>query len=145
MIRHHVVFGVLVRDRSALLVHRRADNAFYPDVWDLPGGHVEVGEEPADAVRRELREELGIEAGEVTLLAVPVITAPDAETQVYAVTMWKGKPTNAAPEEHDEIRWVPESELSRLSLAVPEIATLVRAAVTVAGSDSMGAPSRKSL
>jgi 8-oxo-dGTP pyrophosphatase MutT (NUDIX family) len=50
------------RDR-VLLCHRRADRAWYPDVWDLPGGHVEPEGSPREALIRELKEELGIDVG----------------------------------------------------------------------------------
>lgn len=142
MIRHHVAFGVLVRDGAALLVHRRADRTLYPDVWDLPGGHVEAGEDPADTVRRELREEVGVEGGELVLLEIPVITAPDAKTEVYAVVGWAGEPHNSAPDEHDDLRWVREADVPTLSLAVPEIATLVRAAIALRPSERASDPAQ---
>lgn len=50
---------------EVLLIRRRDDAR-----WDLPGGGVNVGEEVETAARRELREETGLEAGPLTLLAV---------------------------------------------------------------------------
>lgn len=41
---HHVVAGLLVRGTEVLLGHRSPGRRWYPDVWDLPGGHVEDGE-----------------------------------------------------------------------------------------------------
>lgn len=58
--RVQVVAGVLRRNGRLLLFHRRPDRTHYPDVWDLPGGHVEVGESTIDALVRELAEELGV-------------------------------------------------------------------------------------
>ena len=55
-----VVAGLLVRDGRVLLCHRFAGRQWFPDVWDLPGGHVECGEPPINALARELEEELGI-------------------------------------------------------------------------------------
>jgi 8-oxo-dGTP pyrophosphatase MutT (NUDIX family) len=56
---------VLARDGEILLVrHTYGDE----DRWELPGGGVKRGEEPAAAARREVREELGIEVGDWTLL-----------------------------------------------------------------------------
>jgi 8-oxo-dGTP diphosphatase len=58
-----LVVAGLIRDgeRRVLLARRRADQPM-PDKWELPGGKVEPGESPVEALRRELREELGCDA-----------------------------------------------------------------------------------
>lgn len=56
-----VVAGLIQRDRTWLICQRRHDGAF-PLKWEFPGGKVEPGETYQDSLRRELREELGIEA-----------------------------------------------------------------------------------
>jgi 8-oxo-dGTP diphosphatase len=56
-----VVAGLIQRDGLLLICQRRHDGAF-PLKWEFPGGKVELGETPADGLRRELREELEIEA-----------------------------------------------------------------------------------
>jgi 8-oxo-dGTP diphosphatase len=56
-----VVAAVVLREGRVLLAQRRED-AHLPMVWEFPGGKVEDGESPAEALRRELREELGVEA-----------------------------------------------------------------------------------
>lgn len=127
-IQHRVAFGVLVDGDRALLCHRHPDRRWFPNVWDLPGGHIDDGEAPADTVVRELREELGVEVLEAVLLDIPV-AAPDAETHAYLVTRWEGTPENLAPDEHDDLRWVTVDELAGLDLAVPEVETLVVAAI----------------
>jgi 8-oxo-dGTP diphosphatase len=55
-----IVAALLMRSGRVLLCHRSGDRRWYPDVWDLPGGHVEDGEPPIQALARELKEELGI-------------------------------------------------------------------------------------
>ena len=57
---HDVVMALLRRDDRVLLCHRSPDREWFPDVWDFPGGHVEPGERPEDALVRELAEELGV-------------------------------------------------------------------------------------
>jgi 8-oxo-dGTP diphosphatase len=56
-----VVAGVLRHEGKILICRRRADQP-HPGKWEFPGGKLEAGESPADALIRELREELGIEA-----------------------------------------------------------------------------------
>ncbi|MHC4550187.1 MAG: NUDIX domain-containing protein [Planctomycetota bacterium] len=56
------VFGVLDSDEGILLVaNRRVIDGEVTTVWDLPGGGVEPGESLAEALRREMREETGLE------------------------------------------------------------------------------------
>lgn len=56
-----VVAALILRDSKILVCQRRRDDS-HPLQWEFPGGKVEPGEIPEDALIRELREELGIEA-----------------------------------------------------------------------------------
>jgi len=56
-----VVAGLFVRDGRILACRRRQDQA-HASKWEFPGGKVEPGEDPRDALVRELREELSVEA-----------------------------------------------------------------------------------
>ena len=58
---HEVVVGALVREGRVLLVHRSPNRRAYPDVWDLPGGHIETDESELGALTREMHEELGVQ------------------------------------------------------------------------------------
>ncbi len=84
---------------------------FYPDVWDLFGGHVEAGEAPEDALRREAMEELGVEIESFHLLGTIYDPVEPAEVLVFVVPGWKGEPLNAAPDEHTQIGWFTVEEL----------------------------------
>ncbi|MDB4945590.1 MAG: hypothetical protein JWP97_5124 [Labilithrix sp.] len=55
-----VAAGVVIRGDKVLLSRRKA-GTHLAGLWELPGGKVEAGEDPRDALRRELREELGVE------------------------------------------------------------------------------------
>jgi 8-oxo-dGTP diphosphatase len=100
---HLVATAVLVNSDRVLLCHRHPDRRWYPNVWDVPGGHIDVGESPADAVRRELLEELGvsIRLDDTTPWRVYKL-APDLTLHAWVATDWSGTVTNLAPEEHDE-------------------------------------------
>ncbi len=60
---------ILLNDKNQILLILRDNNPGipYPNMWDLPGGHVEDGENPEQAIRREMREELELELGEISL------------------------------------------------------------------------------
>ena len=116
-VTHHVVCGVLVRERQVLLGHRTAGRRWYPGVWDLPGGHIEDGESELDALRRELQEEVGVTATEVGSTPLARLTGADLRLGIWHVRGWSGRPVNRCSEEHDELRWVTADELPGLELA----------------------------
>jgi 8-oxo-dGTP diphosphatase len=62
--RVQVAAAVITRPDGCFLLGQRSPGTFYPGYWEFPGGKVEAGETPRQALIRELREELGIEARE---------------------------------------------------------------------------------
>ena len=121
----HEVVAALIRESGRVLLGlRSAERAFYPDVWDLFGGHLEPGERSEDALLRELQEELGITPTGWTFLAtltVPLSTQPPGQITVhlYLVTAWEGTPANRQPQEHSQIGWFSLEQALRLPLAEP--------------------------
>lgn len=113
-----IAVAALVRDQRVLLGHRHPGRRWYPDCWDLVGGHIEAGESPEEALIRECAEELGISV--LALRPIPMaFTDPGIEMHAFAVERWAGEPVNAAPEEHDQIGWFDAAELHHLKLADP--------------------------
>ena len=55
-----VVAGIIEKEGRILICQRRPDQA-HPRKWEFPGGKIESGETPAEALQRELWEELGVE------------------------------------------------------------------------------------
>jgi 8-oxo-dGTP pyrophosphatase MutT (NUDIX family) len=99
-----------------LLGHRHPQRHWYPNVWDLIGGHIEPGETGADAIRRECREELAIAIHQPRPLQIPFETW-DAVLHGFLVTEWDGDLINAAPDEHDALAWFTADQLGGLRLA----------------------------
>jgi 8-oxo-dGTP diphosphatase len=119
---HEVVVGALVRDGRVLLAHRSPNKRAYPGVWDLPGGHLEPGESELGALRRELREELGVQIAAESASHLCRLTAGAADEPVrlsaWLLHDWQGTPANVAPEEHDDIGWFGHEELPPLAHVV---------------------------
>ncbi|GAA2480939.1 NUDIX domain-containing protein [Terrabacter carboxydivorans] len=126
-----IAVAALVRDGLVLLVHRHPSRRWYPDCWDLVGGHVEPGELPRQAVRRECLEELGVHVHDPVPFPM-TISDPTLELHAFLVTRWDGEPANAAPEEHDDFRWFRPSELGDLQLAHPAARSSIMDAVRLA-------------
>jgi len=113
-----IALAALVRNGKVLLGHRHPARRWYPDCWDLIGGHIEAGESPDQAVRRECREEIAVEVSDLQLLDVH-LDDPVLVPHAFLVTAWVGRPTNAAPDEHDALGWFTARDLPGLRLADP--------------------------
>lgn len=126
-----IAVAALVRDGMVLLAHRHSSREHYPDCWDLVGGHVEPGESPRLALARECREELGVLVHDPTPFPMAV-EDPALDVFAFLVTRWEGEPLNAAPEEHDELRWFRPEELAGVNLAHPQALSSIVGAVASA-------------
>jgi 8-oxo-dGTP diphosphatase len=129
--RHRIVAGALVLDRRVLLCHRSASKEWFPNVWDLPGGHIEVGESPGNALARELREELEIDIAAPRDPCLARVLTDEFEMHVWRITKWSGTPRNGAPEEHDEIAWFALPEARMLGLAHASYAAMLEGVLSL--------------
>jgi 8-oxo-dGTP diphosphatase len=106
--------AVVRADDGNVLLARRAGP---PDEgkWDLPGGFLEEGEHPRDAVVRELREETGLEIEPLELIAVEMDVYGDAEDAPATLNLyWTARVVSGDPEPADdvsELRWFRPDEL----------------------------------
>jgi 8-oxo-dGTP pyrophosphatase MutT (NUDIX family) len=96
----------------------------YPNVWDLIGGHCEEGEEPEQALCRELVEELNVVP--TRFYPMECLDEPNSAQygeyryHTYLVLGWEGTPCNMQPEEHSEIRWFSLAEAEQLHFPHPK-------------------------
>jgi len=116
----HVVAGVLSDSRGHVLLTQRSQGKHLPGMWEFPGGKCEAGETPADALRRELREELGIEAGTLErLIAVPWhYREKSICLDVYRVLDYTGQ---AHGRESQALRWVSIDEMAQVDMPAADL------------------------
>lgn len=108
-----VLAAVIHRDGRYLVCQRPAHKR-HGGLWEFPGGKLEPGESLLHAANRELREELGVTAIEVSepLFSIADPGSPFLIQFVPAVI--SGEPTCL---EHADLRWAPLDELPGLPLA----------------------------
>jgi ADP-ribose pyrophosphatase YjhB (NUDIX family) len=117
------VQGILERDGRVLLARRAHEPR--RGHWDLPGGFLDETEDPADGLRREFREETGLEVEPVELLRIDI--EPYDGRHVFSVTLLvRGEGEPVAADDVDELRWFARDELPE-EMAFPGQEKVLRA------------------
>jgi 8-oxo-dGTP diphosphatase len=114
------VVGAAVIRRGRCLVAQRGPTMSAAGRWEFPGGKVEAGETPREALARELREELGIEVAIGRRLGRGEARGGSAQIvlDVYAASLLRGEPRIG---EHSAVAWLPGAELADLDWAAPDV------------------------
>jgi 8-oxo-dGTP diphosphatase len=115
-----VVAAILERDGS-ILVGQRQPAQSHPLKWEFPGGKVEPGETPAQALARELEEELDIQDAAGAEIARYPYTYPGKnaiELIFFRVTGYRGEPRNVI---FHDLRWAPLAELPALDFVAGDL------------------------
>jgi len=125
----HVVAAVITDARGRILLNRRTGNSDMAGLWEFPGGKREAGETSEQALVRELREELGIEAevGDWVMEVPQLYPDKRLRLEVRLVPRWKG---TARGREGQAITWVTPDRLGRYSMPpadLPVVAALRQA------------------
>lgn len=106
----NVVAAAIERDGCVLICQRKAGGR-HAFKWEFPGGKVEPGEEPREALARELREELAIDAHigeELGSHEARYGDGPAIQLRFYRVTEFTGEPLNL---QFERIVWEPRARL----------------------------------
>ena len=113
------VTAAVIEEGGRVLIARRKQGDRCEGRWEFPGGKVEPGETPEESLKRELREELGIDVAVGEQLGVCPFRAGKAQMEllVYRTRIVSGK---IVCHDHDEVRWVEPGELGRYDLTDPD-------------------------
>jgi 8-oxo-dGTP diphosphatase len=110
------VTAAVWEENGRIFIARRKTGKNLAGKWEFPGGKIEPGETPEEALAREIMEELSVEISVGELLCrVFFREGPiDLELLAYRVTRVSGEPVLS---EHDLMRWVMPVELGSFDLA----------------------------
>jgi 8-oxo-dGTP diphosphatase len=106
------------KDRCVLLVRRA--HPPYAGLWSLPGGKIDAGETAKDAVRRELKEETGIEIEiEGVIDTVKIAPGEGDGTAAYRLTVFYGRPVGGSLKvggDAEAAEWVHLDDVEELAI-----------------------------
>ena len=111
-----VVVGAVITDHDRVFCARRSETMSLPGKWEFPGGKIEKGETPRQALERELEEELliDVEVGEKVTTTEYEYDFGIVSLTTFFCHLGKGNPRVT---EHAEIRWTPVANLHELDWA----------------------------
>jgi len=114
--------GLIKKGNKYLVTLRAGDKNFMPNLWDIPGGTIEFGEHPVDALIREIDEEttIKVKAGNLFFVYDFVSGLKRHQFQMVFECDYLSGEVILNPREHQEFRWVTLEEMKDL----PKIAFL---------------------
>jgi 8-oxo-dGTP diphosphatase len=120
-----VVAAAVIQHEGRILLTRRPPSGHLAGVWEFPGGKLEPGEAPADAVARECREECGIEVQPVDIFEVTHHVYPEREVLLlfYACRLISGSVQHLEVADH---AWCQVHELGGFELPAADIPVLAK-------------------
>jgi 8-oxo-dGTP diphosphatase len=104
------VTAAIIREKGKVLIAQRMRNSLFGLKWEFPGGKVEGDESPEECLRRELKEELGIETENLGLFTTTKYSYKDFDVELlfYNVRRVSG---DLQLNSHERLAWVGIDEL----------------------------------
>jgi len=114
---------IKLRRYKALLLHRKD-----PDVWEFPSGKIEYGEHPAEAAKREVKEEANLNVTVEKLLTIGSTIRPDKEHEIILCFLCKPKTSKVilGEEDHDEYKWYTLNEIKKIKNLATSVQSVLK-------------------
>lgn len=117
--------AVIFKDEKILIVRRSHTDTWMPGHYGLPGGKLEVGESPSEALSRECKEEVNLDIEPAHFIFLPKVSN-NKKHAFYYTTKFSGFPK--LDFEHDDYQWINPSNLSRYKV-VSDLPEIISAAI----------------
>lgn len=116
----HVVGAIIENDKNEIFCALRSPKMSLPNYWEFPGGKIEDGETPEEALAREIQEEFNctISVGEKVEDTTYQYDKMVVRLETYKAKLVDGQPTVS---EHADTKWVTREEIRSLNFAPADI------------------------
>ncbi|MBI5003002.1 NUDIX domain-containing protein [Candidatus Woesearchaeota archaeon] len=116
MIQQIGVKAIIEKDNKILLLKRSEKYEHLSDCWDIPGGRINFGEEPEEGLRREIKEETGLQLKEIKQILDASTVFKNEERHIVRITYLCTVEEGVAnfSHEHTHIEWIPKEKIKEL-------------------------------
>jgi 8-oxo-dGTP diphosphatase len=119
------IHGVIASRGRMLVLKRALAMNYRAGSWDLPGGHLTLGESFENCLLREVREETALDVAIDRMLGLHSMVSEPYLQAIYACRLTVFQNVQLRPDEHVEHRWVTRDELAHLEL-IPYLAAILK-------------------
>ena len=99
--------GFIVRNNKLLILKRSSDEVHKANIWEIPGGRLELGEDPFEGLKREVKEETNVDIEVLHPIKVRHFVREDGKTITMLIFLCKALNENVKiSEEHSDFDWV---------------------------------------
>lgn len=112
--------AIIINEKGEILLGKRSSHTVYPLYWNLPGGIIENGESIEEAIKREVKEELGVEVVKLKRGKDIYQNLPNKHRSYHTIDIpyfCKIKGIPKPKEETIEVKWFKPEEIKNLQLA----------------------------